>query len=455
MFSQEVLTRLEKKCPEVLVVRGVLENVLPAELVDDVFREHGVRQYQRTLLFSTVVQILGAVVFNLRSSVTEAAKLFKERLNTSKRALFGKINRTEPGISAALVRTAYQRMAPIVDALGSARPPLFGGYQTRLLDGNHLASTDHRPLPLRRLGGGALPGVAVVVMDRERELFHSVSLSADAYTQERLLGLDLIGAAAKRELWIGDRNFCTSANVWQLNHVGAKFLFRRHKANVRFRTIGKPKRVGASETGVVHQQRIMIADDEGREFAARLITVRLNEPTRDGDLVLELITNLPRRIGAVRIADAYRQRWAIETSFAEVEKLFQSEPPALAQPGAALLVFCLSLIAWSTIGVLKAGLRREHGPERVNKELSIYYLVHKLLRNQHALEFFDDDLDLEKHFAGLNPRQMANRIRKFCREVDLNELRKNHRGPKRRTPRPKAPKGEPHFSTWRVLNNCA
>jgi Transposase DDE domain len=455
MFSKEMLAKLEAKCPEVLVVRGLLENVLPAEVVDDVFQQHGVRQYKRSLLFSTVVEVLAAVVFNLRPSVTQAAKLFKDRLNSSTRALFGKLNRTEPDVSAALVRTAYQRMAPIVDALGSAHPPLFAGYQTRLLDGNHLASTDHRPLPLRRLGGGALPGVAVVVMDRERELFHSVSLSADAYTQERVLGLDLIGAACKGELWMADRNFCTSANVWQLHHVGAAFIFRRHKANVRFRTIGKSKRVGESSTGIVYQQRILIADDHGQEFEARLITIRLNEPTRDGDVVLELITNLPRRIGAVRIAEAYRQRWAIETSFAEVEKLFQSELPVLAQPGAALLVFCLSLIAWSALGILKAGLRREHGHERVTEELSIYYLVHKLLRNQHALEFFEDDFDLERHYAGLTARQMANQIRRLCRKVDLEELRKNHRGPKKKTSPPKARKGKPHFSSWRVLNNCA
>lgn len=85
-----------------------------------------------------------------------------------------------------------------------------------------------------------------------------------------MFGLELISIAVKEELWIGDRNFFTSANVRQLNHVGAAFIFRRHKANVRYRPTGKSKRGGLSETGVVHQQRIMTAGDFGEDFAARL-----------------------------------------------------------------------------------------------------------------------------------------------------------------------------------------
>lgn len=455
MLSKEMLAEFEKKCPETVAVRGILENCLSAEVVDEVFDVHSQNQYTRKILFSSVVEIMAAVVFGLSKSVTISCKKHKERLGASARALFAKMSRTEPAVSAALVREAYLRMAAIVDSLGSAHKPLVAGYQTRILDGNHLASTDHRIGPLRRMGGGALPGVTVVVMDRERELFHSVSLSEDAYTQERLLGLDLIGEARAGELWIGDRNFCTSANVWQLNHVKAAFLFRRHKLNVSFRTVGKLKRVGESETGTVYEQTIMIRNNFGEEFAARLIQVRLLAPTRDGETVLELITNLPQRIGAVQIADGYRNRWAIETGFAEVEKLFNSEIPALAEPRAALLVFCLSLIAWSTIGVLKAGLRKVHGHDEVVDTLSMYYLVDLIECNQHAIELLGNEIDWNAEYGQLTPRQMASRITKLCARIDMAELRKNKRGPKKRTRRPKAPARRPHFSTFRAINNAA
>jgi hypothetical protein len=243
--------------------------------------------------------------------------------------------------------------------------------------------------------------------------------------------------------------------VWQLNHVKAAFLFRRHKLNVPFRTVGKLKRVGESETGTVYEQKIMIRNNFGDEFAARLIQVRLLAPTRDGETVLELITNLPKRIGAVQIADGYRNRWAIETGFAEVEKLFNSEIPALSEPRAALLVFCLSLIAWSTIGVLKAGLRKVHGHDEVVDTLSMYYLVDMIECNQHAIELLGNEIDWYAEYGQLTPRQMASRITKLCERIDMAELRKTKRGPKKRTQRPKAPARHPHFSTFRAIKNVA
>lgn len=455
MFSKQLLDELEKKCPETIMIRGVLENALPPEVIDAVFESHRQGQYKRQILFSTVVQILGAVVFKVRTSVNLACSMYCDHLDASVRALFGKLNRTEPVVSAALVRAAYERMAAVVDELGSAHRPLFPGYQTLILDGNHLAATEHRIGPLRRMGGGALPGVAVVVLDRERELFHSVELSPDAYTQERRLALELIGLAKKGELWIGDRNFCTSANVWQLNHVDAGYLFRRHKINVAFETVGKLKRIGESETGTVFEQAILIRNDHGDQMPARLVRIELNAPTRDQEVVLELLTNLPKKFDALRIADAYRQRWDIETGFAEVEKLFSGEIPALGQPGAALLAFCLALIAWSSVGVLKAALRQEHGHDKIVEELSMYYLVDMLLRNNHALEVLGEDIDWVGQYSSLTPRQMANRLSKMSRKVDLTVLKKTKRGPKKRLPKPKPAKNKPHFSTHRVLNNIA
>jgi hypothetical protein len=343
----------------------------------------------------------------------------------------------------------------VVDELGTAHAPLFPGLETRILDGNHLAATDHRVGPLRRMGGGALPGVAVVVLDRERELFHSVELSEDAYTQERVLALELIGRAKQGELWIGDRNFCTSANVWQLDHAGAAYLFRRHKANVPFEPVGEWKPVGDSETGRVSEQTVCIRNEFGEQMTSRLVRVELTDPTRDGEVVLELLTNLPAKFNAVRIAEAYRQRWDIETGFAEVENLFNGEIPTLSQPCAALLAFCLALIAWSSVGVLKAALRKAHGHQKMVEELSMYYLVDVLLRHNHVVDVMGEDVDWSEEYSTLSPRQTANRLCKLARRIDVSKLKKNKRGPKKRQPKPKAPKNKPHFSTFRALNNIS
>ncbi len=451
MFSSQLLEHFEKQCPEAVMVRGVLENSLPPEMVDQVFEDNRQRSYTRKLLFSTVVNILGAVVFRVRTSIRTSSKLFKDELNSSLRAVYDKINYTETGVCAALVGKAWERMAAVIDALGTARAPLFPGYQTRIVDGNHPAATEHRIKPLRKLAGGALPGVGVVVLDWERELFHSVELSEDAYTQERKLALEVIGRIKAGEVWIGDRNFCTSAILWQIDHVGACFLVRRHKTNVRFEKVGGEHLVGQSATEPVSAQQVLIHDDHGNRMKARLICVQLASPTRDGSECLEFLTNLPKRFNAVRISEAYHRRWEIETGFAHLEKMFDSEIEELGHPRAALFAFCLSLIAWNSVSVVKAAMRKVHGREKVDEDVSMYYLTLLIVQGSQAIRLSEETIDWAGKFATMTPRQLANYLCRSCRHQDLDSLQKNKRGPKKPAPKRTAHKNKPHFATARVL----
>ena len=94
----------------------------------------------------------------------------------------------------------------------------------------------------------------------------------------------------------------------------------------------------------------------GGEFAARLVRVELNSPARDGDTSLEILTNLPPAVTAVTVADAYRQRWQIETVFFELDRVFKGEIKTLAHPGAAVMAFCLSLLAYNALRVVRTAL---------------------------------------------------------------------------------------------------
>ena len=56
----------------------------------------------------------------------------------------------------------------------------------------------------------------------------------------------------------------------------------------------------------------------------------LEKATRDGDMEIFIITNLPKKAAAAKkIANIYRGRWTIETSLQELEKWFNSihKPP--------------------------------------------------------------------------------------------------------------------------------
>ena len=114
--------------------------------------------------------------------------------------------------------------------------PLIAGYRTRIVDGNQFAATEHRIKELRTIAGGPLPGKALVVWDADWGMISDVYCSADSYTQERQMVLDLLGNVQAGELWIADRNFCTAATVWQIDETSLSSSFgdtRRTSASAR------------------------------------------------------------------------------------------------------------------------------------------------------------------------------------------------------------------------------
>src|SRR4029077_8131656 len=101
--------------------------------------------------------------------------------------------------------------------------------------------------------------------------------------------------------------------------------------------------------------------DEGQVLVVRRVTVELDQPTRDGDTEIHILTNLPLKDApAVKVAELYRRRWTIEGLFLEVEQTLACEVKTLAYPKAALFAFCVGLLAANAVAVLKAALRAVH-----------------------------------------------------------------------------------------------
>ena len=79
----------------------------------------------------------------------------------------------------------------------------------------------------------------------------------------------------------------------------------------------------------------------------------LDEATRDGDRLVYLVTNVPRRrVSTKRVARLYRKRWTLETAFQHLEASVHSEINTLAYPQAALCGFCLALVAYNVFAVV-------------------------------------------------------------------------------------------------------
>jgi hypothetical protein len=151
------------------------------------------------------------------------------------------------------------------------------------------------------------------------------------------------------------------------------------------------------------------------------------------------------------IAAAYRQRWRIETAFADLDRVFEGEIESLGHPQAALLAFALALVAYNTLGVVQAALRAVHGAEKVKNEVSPYYLGLSTATSWSSLELFHDAKDWTKHFARKTASQMARLLVDMARKVNLAKLKKHPRGPKKPPPIRQYDKRSPHFATSRVL----
>src|SRR5262249_53683063 len=92
----------------------------------------------------------------------------------------------------------------------------------------------------------------------------------------------------------------------------AFFVVRRH-ANLTVEPQGEFGPEFETDTGWVSERRVWVCREGQRLLPARLVRVRLKQPTEDGDWEVEILTNLPARVKAVKVAWLYLKRWKIET----------------------------------------------------------------------------------------------------------------------------------------------
>jgi hypothetical protein len=123
MILGDVFERFAQDSPLSVMARGVMENALSPTLVDRLFDDVADKQYTRRLLFSSIVDLMSLVVCRIQPAVHAASQAHAETIDATVQAVYGKLDRTEPATSAALVRSTAARLGPVIDARGGARPP--------------------------------------------------------------------------------------------------------------------------------------------------------------------------------------------------------------------------------------------------------------------------------------------------------------------------------------------
>ena len=451
MLLDTIFAPFVKERPICVMARAVLERLLDAPRIDDLFARTAQRQYTRELMFSSVVQLMSEVVLGVHPNTHAAYQATPEAIGVSTTALYNKLDRVEPGVSAALVRDSAELAEPVVKALGASHPRWIPGYQIKVLDGNHLSSTEHRLKELRGTWAAPLPGQALVVLDQQRMLITDVILSEDGHAQERSMIPQVLDLVEADQLWIEDRNFCTLGLMFGMERRGAAFVVRQH-GQLQGELLGRAKRTGTTRSGPVYEQAMEVRDPaSGETMRIRRITIKLKVPTRDGDTELHILTNVPSgRASAAQLARVYGKRWSIETTFFEITTTLTCEINTLAYPKAALFTFCLALLAYNAVSLIKAALRSEHGRKKINDEVSGYYLALEIGRTYDGM-MIAIPAPYWTFFRELSDREFADALGELAASVKLSRYQKHPRGPKKKPPKRKPYENGKHVSTAKLL----
>ena len=353
-------------------------------------------------------------------------------------------------MSAELVRHTSSTLNPVVTAMGGERAAWLAGYRVKILDGNHLAGTEHRLKELRTIGAGALLCKALVVLDPQAMMVSDLFCCEDGHAQERSLLGSVPETVQPRDVWVADRNSCTTDFLFGIARRDGCFGIRQHGATLFIESMGQRRRCGQCETGAVFEQEMRLGDGDGGTMVVRRITVELNTPTRDGEAEIHILTNLPAEVaGALSIANLYRRRWTVEAAFGELATCLNGEIDTLGYTKAALFAFCVALVSYNVMGVVNAALRSVHGEEAV-EGLSFYHLASEVAGTHRG----DDDSHPRGRVGGV-PRPDGNGVRRDTAgpgwRGPLVGLPQAVRGPK--WPQPKRERGAKvkHVSTAKIL----
>ena len=177
---------------------------------------------------------MSLVVCRIRPSINAAYQKNAVPINVSLPALYGKIERIEPAVGAALVRLTAERLSPVITTMNGGTTPLLPGYRIKILDGNHLPGSEHRIKELRTMGAAALPGHTLVVLDPQLMLVIDAFPCEDGHAQERSLLGQVEATVQPKDLWIDDRNFCTTGFLFGIARREGFFLVRQHAATLTY-----------------------------------------------------------------------------------------------------------------------------------------------------------------------------------------------------------------------------
>jgi IS4 transposase len=449
LFQDPLFHVFAEERPVATMAQMAMRFLLDDASLGQVFQTHAQVQREEQIPFAALTQMMASVVLNQEPSVNAGIKKMFEKLAASHQAIYGKLQRVETSTSRGLVQYSFERVAAVQRQLGWLRPRDLAGYETRIIDGNHLAATDHRLKETRDSTAAPLPGKTLVVYSPRHNAIVDCFPIEDGHAQERSALDSVLQIVQAHQLWVADRNFCTVGFLYGIAVAGAAFVIRQHGLLLGT-PVGKPRNVGKSKTGVVCEQEFRLPEHDGQSLVIRRVHVRLRQATRDGDRDLFLLTNLPReKVDAHTVAEQYRCRWRIETVMQRLTDSLRCEIKPLCYPKAALFGFALARTMYNALGLVRAAIDAANG-RPVSHTRSYYYLA---LEISQATDGMLIALPASRwaESTSFSPATFAAAMLRIATNVDLASYQKTKRGPKKPKPKPTHARRKVHVSTMKVL----
>ena len=457
MFDMDVATLLDR-LPLAEAAWLLLDEVLPAAVLDDLFARHRGRGYTRAFSFADLVHLVGDALVQHQGRAAPTLRQHRgaDACPASEQAFYGKLRRLPLAASEALLAEGAARLRPYLPRTPSTQlPASLDAFDVFAFDGKTFKHAAKRLKATRGKPGRALGGKALAALEVRTGLLVGMTVDPDAHRNEARLVTTLLPTLRGRRptrrprLWIADQQFGDLAQVNRCTQDGDHCVLRLHPKSrfepdptVRARR-GKD-RLGRQWTDAVGT----LASTREGERRVRVVTLE-----RPGKPPLALVTDLldAAAYPANDLLELYRFRWGIDAVFLRVTETFHLQRLIGSSPQAIAFQAALCMTLYNLLQVIDARLARtqRRRPAAVSQP-KVFYDLH---RQMIGLHLFATPTELA---AGL--RRRAEGIDDFTAHLDArlaaawtDDWIKSPKK-KRNLPKARHKRGEGgHFSIHRAL----
>src|SRR5687767_13831232 len=144
LFRDPLFLLFCKERPVATMAQLSLRHLLDDAVLQSVFDQHAQRQRDETIPFAALARMMANVVLSQEPSVNASILKMHHELNASHQAVYKKLQRVETSTSRGLVLDSFRRVVALRGEFGRRPARDIAGFETRIIDGNHLAATEHR-----------------------------------------------------------------------------------------------------------------------------------------------------------------------------------------------------------------------------------------------------------------------------------------------------------------------